>query len=145
MGAWALKRVRSLVVLGVLALGAGACDATGPGGPKGPGRITATLVSPHGSEASAVFELTGGTDLSFVSSDGGETFYQHSAGLSRVVVVLDDPGVIRFHVETEDVGDLPSVQVIQVADGRNELRSSFSAYGVLVEGAKYSSGSGGGD
>jgi hypothetical protein len=52
--------------------------------------------------------------------------------------------VIQFHVETEDVGDLPSVRVIQVADGQNELRSSLSAYEVRVEGRKFSSMSGGG-
>lgn len=133
-----MRIASGLALLGALLLGVAGCDSTGPGEEKGPGQITATLVSPHGSEASAVFELTGGTGLSFVSSDDGETFYQHSGGSSRVVVVLYDPGVIRFQVETEDVGNLPSVQVIQVASGDNQLRPSLSGYDVHLEGTKYS-------
>jgi hypothetical protein len=133
-----------MAFFGVALLLAAGCDSTGPGDGRGPGFITATLVSPAGSEGSAVFELTGGTGLGFVSSDGGETFYQHSAGSSRVVVVLDDPGVIRFQVGTGDFGDLPSVQVLQVADGQNQLRPSLTGYQVQVEGKKNSpSGQGG--
>ncbi len=138
-----MKTVRGLALLFAGLLVTTACDSTGPEGPKGPGWITATLVSPNGIEASAVFEISGGTDLSHASSDGGETFYQHSGGSSRVVVVLDDPGVIQFQVGTEDVGELPSVRVIQVADGENELRSSLSGYQVQVEGTEYSSSAGG--
>ena len=119
---------------------AGACDSTGPDGPKGPGALTATLVSPNGAEASAVFEFTGGVDLSFVSVVGGEAFYQHSGGSSRVVVVLDDPGEIQFRVGTADVGEIPQVTVIQVADGNNDLRPSVSGYEIRVEGEKYSGG-----
>jgi hypothetical protein len=129
--------------IGIGLLVAIGCDSTGPGGSKGPGWVTATLSSPNGSEASAVFELTGGTDLGFVSADGGETFHQHSVGSSRVVVVLDEPGVIRFRVGTEDVGDLPTVSVLQVGDGQNRLRSSLTGYQVHLEGEKYSSGGGG--
>ena len=127
---------------GILLTGIG-CDSTGPGGPKGPGQITVTLSSPNGSEASAVFEITGGTDLGFVSAEGGETFHQHSLGSSRVVVILDEPGVIEFRVGTEDVGDLPAVQVIQVADGQNQLRSSVLGYEIHLEGQKYTYGGGG--
>jgi len=129
-------------VLGLLLLASGACDSTGPDGPQGPGALMATLISPNGAEASAVFELTGGIDLSFVSTVGGEAFYQHSGGSSRIVVVLDDPGEIQFRVGTEDVGELPEVTVIQVADGANNLRASVSGYEVRVEGEKYSPGPG---
>lgn len=134
------KTVVALVLLGLVL---GACDSTGPEGPKGPGALVATLVSPNGNEASAVFEITGGIDLSFVSTVGGEAFYQHSGGSSRVVVVLDDPGEIQFRVGAEDVGELPQISVIQVADGDNHLRSSVSGYEVRVEGEEYPSGQGG--
>jgi hypothetical protein len=133
----------SVAFIGTVLLVAGACDSTGLGVPKGRGQIIATLSSPNGNEASAVFEITGGTDLSVVSAVGGETFHQHSVGSSRVVVILDEPGVIRFQVETEDVSDLPSVSVIQVADGLNQLRSSLSGYEVHIEGTKFSSNGGG--
>ena len=142
-GVFDVRLVPSLVLSAGILLGVSGCDSTGPEGPKGPGRITATLSSPNGSEASAVFEITGGTDLGFVSAEGGETFHEHSLGSSRVVVILDEPGVIQFQIGTEDVGDLPAVQVIQVADGQNELRTSVLGYEVHLEGEKYTAGGGG--
>lgn len=122
--------VSRLTVVGLLALNVGACDSLGPDEPKGPGSLLATLVSPMGNEASAVFELTGGVGLGSVSSFGGEVFYQHFGGSTRIVVVMNDPGEIRFKVWTEDVGQLPDVTVIQVADGEDQLRTSLSGYTV---------------
>jgi hypothetical protein len=128
------RSIHQTALLGILAVALGACDSTGPAGPKGPGTLTATLVSPNGAEGSAVFEITGGIDLGFVITTGGEVFHQHSGGTSRVVVILDDPGEIRFRVGTEDVAEIPQVAVIQVADGENHLRPSLSGYEVRVEG-----------
>lgn len=119
-----------LAALGLLALGAGACDFLGPEGPSGSGSFLATLVSPHGNEASAVFELTGGIGLGTVSPIDGEVFYQHFGVSTRIVVVMDDPGEVRFQVSTEDVGQIPEASVIQVASGENELRASLSGYSV---------------
>ena len=118
-------------VLGLLAFTVGACDSLGPDGPKGPGSLLATLVSPNGTEASAVFELTGGIGLGTVSPVGGEVFYQHFGGSSRVVVVMDEPGEVQFQVRTEDIGQLPEAVVIQVAGGDDQLRPSLSGYSVL--------------
>jgi hypothetical protein len=128
-----------LAALGLLALGAGACDSLGPEGPSGSGSFLATLVSPHGNEASAVFELTGGVGLGTVSPIDGEVFYQHFGASTRIVVVMDDPGEVRFQVRTEDIGQVPEVTVIQVASGENELRASLSGYSVQIAGEKDSS------
>jgi len=125
--------------LGFLALTVAACDFLGPDGPKGPGSLLATLVSPAGNEAAAVFELTGGIDLRTVSPDGGEVFYQHFGGSTLIVVVMDEPGEVRFQVRTENVGHLPEVTVLQVASGENELRTSLSGYTVHFTREKDSS------
>ena len=63
---------------------------------------------------------------------GGQVFYEHTLNSSRIVVVMDDPGEVRFQVRTENVGHLPDVTVIQVGSGENELRSSLSGYRVLL-------------
>jgi hypothetical protein len=128
--------------LGVLMLflGAlGACDSLGPEDQGGSGSLTVSLLSPNGAEGSAVFELTGGVGLSTVSPIGGEVLYQHFGGSSRVVVVMDDPGVVSFIVRTDDVQELPEVNLIQVASGANELRGSLEGYTVEFSAEKDSS------
>ncbi len=106
-----------------------ACDL-GLFGPSGSGVIRVSVTSPYGSEGAAVFELTGGVDLGPVTTNGGDTFFEHTEGRSRVVVVLDEPGQLWFQVRTADIGKLPSVRVLQVADGENRLRASVSGYEV---------------
>jgi len=121
-----------VATIGLIGLCVGGCDLLGPDGPKGPGDLLVTLVSPDGNEASAVFEVAGGISLGTVSPVGGEVLYQHFGGLTRIVVVMDEPGEVQFQVRTEDVGHLPEVSVIQVADGENQLRTSLSGYTVQV-------------
>lgn len=131
-----------VAALGLVALGVGGCDLLGPDGPKGPGTLTATLVSPNADDASAVLELTEGVGLGTISPMGGEVFYEHSLTSTRLVVVMDDPGQVRFQVRTENIGRLPEVRVIQVGNGDNQLRSSLSEYRVLFEREKDSSNKG---
>lgn len=106
-----------------------ACDILNPG-PSGPGELRANIVSPNANDGAAVLELTGGAGLGLVTTDNGEAFYQHDGATTRVVVVLENPGLITFMVRVEDVAALPSVTVLQVADGNNELRTSVSGYDV---------------
>lgn len=121
--------IRFLTALALLTVAA-ACDDLGPSGPRGPGSIHADLVSPNGAEGSAVLELVGGTGLGTVTATGGEVFYEREGDTLRIVVVLDVPGEIGVRIDTEDVRDLPSVTVVQVADGDNQLRSSLAGYHV---------------
>ncbi len=113
-------------------IGIASCDL-GLWGPSGPGVIEMTLISPYGPEGAAVLEFTGGVGLSVVASEFGDTFYEHQDGISVAVVVLDEPGVIRFTVRTDDIGAIPKVKVSQVADGADQLRSSVSGYRVEFE------------
>jgi len=121
--------IRFLTALALLAA-ASACDDLGPSGPRGPGSIHVDLVSPNGAEGSAVFELVGGTGLGTVSVTGGEVFFEREGDTLRVVVILDVPGEIGIRIEADDVRDLPSVTVVQVAGGDNRLRSSLAGYRV---------------
>ena len=136
-------KTRAVVIraaaLGFTLLGVGACDLLGPDGPRGPGDLFATMISPNGDEGSAVFELTGGIQLGTVSPIDGEVLYEHSGGSTRVAVIMDEPGEVRFQVRTENVGHLPEVTVIQVANGENQLRTSLSGYTVELTWEKDSS------
>jgi hypothetical protein len=105
-----------------------ACDFLGLSGPSGPGELYANIVSPNATDGAAVIEITGGVGLGTITSDDGEVFFQHDGATTRLVVILDDPGPITFRVRADDVAELPSATVIQVADGNNELRTSLSDY-----------------
>ena len=138
------------LLMGALAAAAlltpAACgDSTGPTGPRGPGEFQMDLVSPFGAEGSAIFEILGGTGLGEVVASNGEAYFYKAGGSLKVIVLLDAPGSIRFRVETDEVGDLPSVTVVQVADGDDELRTSVSGYqvGVVQVGAPTTGGEGG--
>jgi len=111
------------------AIGLASCDL-GLWGPSGPGVIEMTLISPYGPEGAAVLEFSDGVGLGVVASEFGDTFYEHHDDKTVAVVVLDEPGVIRFTVRTDDIGAIPSVTVVQVADGANQLRPSISDYTV---------------
>ncbi|MBE0595388.1 MAG: hypothetical protein IH616_23615 [Gemmatimonadales bacterium] len=120
--------VRAGALTAVLAAAAvAACESILPG-PSGSGVIQVSVTSPFGPEGAAVFELTGGVDLGPVTTNGGDTFFEHSAGVSRIVVLLDEPGQIWFQVRTTDIAKLPTVRVLQVADGEDRLRPSVSGY-----------------
>lgn len=111
----------------LVAVGASACDLWGP---SGTGVLQARVISPYGPEGAVVLELEGGIGLGPVTSDVGDTFFQHDGSTSRIVVVLDWPGEIRFTVRAEDIGKIPSVTFVQVADGANQLRPSVDGYRV---------------
>lgn len=124
-------RWRGLAVL-LMGISAWGCEDLGPAGPRGPGVLAVDLLSPAGSEGSAVFEIRGGTGLGAVTTPDGEVYYRHGTEVGHVVVILDAPGPIRFHLESQDVRDLPQVTVLQVADGEDRLRTSLAGYAVEI-------------
>ena len=120
-----LATVVSALCLSVAATG---CDFLGLSGPSGPGELHANIVSQNAFDGAAVIEITGGSGLTWITSDDGEVVYEHDGSTTRLVVILDDPGPITFRIRVDDVAELPSATVIQVADGDNELRTSLSDY-----------------
>lgn len=89
------------------------------------------LLSPNGSEGSAVFEIAGVVGPGSVTTQG-DAYWDHGPAVSRVVVILDGPGPIRFRLQTQDVATIPAVTVLQVAGGDDELRPRLSGYEVRV-------------
>lgn len=105
------------------------CDFLGLSGPSGPGELHANIISPTGAvDGAAVLELTGPTGLGSIRTGFGDVFFERDGNTTRVVIILDDPGLLTFHMRVEDVSELPEATVLQVADGNNELRASVSGY-----------------
>ena len=93
----------------------------------------AMLVSPNGLEGAAVIELNGEFH-DIRSANSGQVFAHADGGVTRVVIILDDPGEIGFTAQLDVAGELPSAQIIEVADGSNQLRTSLSGYRIDIEG-----------
>ena len=99
------------------------CDSLGPEDPVGSGAIFVDLQSPNGDEGAAVFEIENPLGLGEITSLGGWLFHEEVGEKIRVVAILTTPGAIQFQVRADDVGNLPVINVIQVAGPENELRS----------------------
>lgn len=105
------------------------CDVLGLSGPSGPGELHANILNQSGAvDGAAVLELTGPTGMGSITSGNGDVFFQRDGNTTRVVLILDDPGLLSFQMRVDDVSELPTVTVVQVADGNNELRTSISDY-----------------
>jgi hypothetical protein len=105
------------------------CDVLGLSGPSGPGELYANILSPDGAvDGAVVLEITGPTGSESITSDFGDVFFERDGNITRVVLVLDDPGLLSFQMRVEDVSELPTVTIVQVADGNNQLRTSVSEY-----------------
>jgi hypothetical protein len=130
-----LPRIKRTLAMGLVAFALSSCDLLGPdeSGPEGPGAFHASLVSPAGAEGSAVLELVGGFQLGTISPEGGQAFYEYQGTSVRLVIILDEPGPIRFQIRTEDVSVVPTASVIQVADAGNQLRASLEGYSLQLE------------
>jgi hypothetical protein len=127
------RRLAIALAVSVLLAGTtGGCDF-GLWGPSGSGVIRIRIQSPYGAEGAALLELSGGVGLGPVTIDSGQAFFQHGADTSRIVVVLDEPGEIHFLVRSEDIGTLPHVTLLEVADGSNHLRESLTGYKVKFQ------------
>ena len=92
-----------------------------------------TVISPNGIEGAAVLELDG-TFPEVVAPTGTQVFTHAGGAVTRVVLVLTNPGTLEFTVTLDDVGEAPDVRVIEVADGSNALRASLSGYRVEFAG-----------
>ena len=123
-----LDRTTRIISTALLGAALTACGSDQPV-PLGPGALEATLVSPNGPEGAAVLELAG-PGLGEVTVAEGEVFEQADGNTTRLVIVRDIPGQIRFRVQVIERSEPPTATVVEVADGTNELRSSISGYQV---------------
>jgi hypothetical protein len=93
------------------------------------------LISPEGPEGSAVLELTS-AGLGEVFAAEGKLFARQGAGVVTLVIILDEPGDIAFRMSVADIRSPPTVTVLDVADGDDQVREALVGYEVefaLVE------------
>ena len=95
----------------------------------------ASVISPNGLEGAVVLELEG-TYPSVTAPSGSQVFTHAGDGVTRVVIVLTNPGNIEFTLTLDDVGEEPDVRILEVADGANELRMSLRGYRVTFLGVE---------
>ena len=113
-------------------LAAAACDDTPPEPQPVPGDLDVRLVSPNGSEGAAVLQSTDGGIRGISVEEGLQAFHWTEGGLTRIVLLRDGVGEIRFVLSVEDVNRPPRLEVVEVADGVNRLRASLAGYDVDV-------------
>jgi hypothetical protein len=107
-----------------------ACGDDGPSEPPpGAGDLVVHLISPHDSEGAAVFE-TSGAGIAGVDCDGCDAYHNRVNGTSRIVVLMEQPGQLRFTMSVADRQSPPELQVIEVADPSNQVRDDVSLYAV---------------
>jgi hypothetical protein len=120
------------VLAGVAVLGVAGCgDEATPPEPV-PGDLAVSLVSPNGAEGAAVFQ-TSDAGVVEVSATGAQAFQLTAGGVTRIVVLLDEPGDISFTLGVEDLNQPPELQIVEVADPENRLRADLSQYTVAAE------------
>lgn len=124
---------RSVITLALIAnVGLAACgDDPTPPAPV-PGDLLVTVVSPNGAEGAAVLE-TGDAGIVGISANGAQAFHSRAGGLSRVVVLLDQAGELRFRLIVEDLNRPPRLRILEVADASNTLRPSLAGYSVTSQ------------
>jgi hypothetical protein len=103
-----------------------ACADAGP--VSGPGRVTATLVSPNGAEGAAVVVLVG-EGVGVATPVGGVQLFQSAAGgTTRLVLVSMGGGELAFDVDVADTTHRPLPVIEQVAGPADELRADLAGY-----------------
>jgi hypothetical protein len=131
--------VRALAIAGLLA--AVACDDAPPE-PQPvpgdlpqpvPGDLDVTLVSPNGSEGAAVLETADEGIVEISVEEGLQAFHWTEGGLTRIVLLLDDVGELRFRMSVTDVNRPPRLDLVEVSDAMNRLRTSLAGYEIAVE------------
>jgi hypothetical protein len=123
--------VRALAIAGLLA--AVACDDAPPEPQPVPGDLDVTLVSPNGSEGAAVLETADEGIVEISVEEGLQAFHWTEGGLTRIVLLLDDVGELRFRMSVTDVNRPPRLDLVEVSDAMNRLRTSLAGYEIAVE------------
>ena len=116
-------------VAAVVALAA--CD----GGPKGPGVITASIVSPH-SLGAVVVEVEGIGIEGFVGLGGIQAYgaeVSATMGRHRVVLVSAAGASIQFGIRVQDLGSDPPIASAVFAAGVDNLPKLLTGILVTVE------------
>ena len=97
-----------------------------------PGDLAVSVVSPNGLEGAAVLQ-TAQEGILGITAEVGQAHHWRADGVSRIVVLLDQPGDIRFTLAVADITRPPTLRVVEVADPDNRLRTMLLGYVVESE------------
>ena len=123
------RRARALRVVAVLA--AAPLTACGDAGPvSGPGRLTATVVSPNGAEGAAMIKVIGSGVVDILPLEG-RVFSERHGDTLNVVVVNPEGGALRFTVSVADTTTPPQAVLLEVAGPDDRVRP-LAGYSVQV-------------
>ena len=121
---------RSRLGPGALALGTalvlGGCGDGASAPPVTPGDLTVVLESPNGAEGAVLVEIDG-----FVSASApaaGELYTVEDGEMTRVLVILDEAGEIRFQITVPDVREDPEYRIIEVSGPDDSVRQLLDGY-----------------
>ena len=128
--------VRRLAIVAVAGFLVAACSDS-PVVPSGPGSLVVTLESPHGPEGAALLEVSGSSfhSIGSAASQGTLVFVEEMAEEALVVVIREEAGEISFEMEVEDMATPPSIRVLSVVDGDDQLREGMGGYEIRVDRA----------
>lgn len=127
---------RWLALAGLCSVGVlSACGGDGGPGPieqtGGPGTLTATLVSPNGAEGAALIHMIGNGATGLEAAEG-ELFTEVSGDTVKVLLLRGAPGALSFRFSLPDTLQKPAIQIIEVADGGNDLRTGLAGYSLRL-------------
>lgn len=126
------RPLRRIVTLAALAL-LSSCGSDGGGEPRQSVTWTAQLVSPNGDEGAAVLELDGAVAATRAPA-GTRVMHHVDGGVTRIVVVRDQPGQLSFEVDLAERGAAPAASVIEVSGPDDALRASTEGYRLSLRG-----------
>jgi hypothetical protein len=90
------------------------------------------LVSPNGPEGAVILDVTGAVE-SFTATKDVSVYTTPSNAGTRVVLVRLTPGELSVNMKISNTLEPPPVQVVEVADGDNNIRASLSGYQVTFQ------------
>ena len=115
----ARRRASHRVAAIFLAVALGACGDEGP--VSAPGTLTATVVSPNGSEGAALVTLVG-AGMGAVGPSEGRVFAEAHGDTVHVVVVNLAGGALRFTISVADTTKPPAGALLEVSGPDDGIR-----------------------
>lgn len=125
------RAARAVVAAAAIVLSA-ACGSDS-GEPRPSATWSAVLESPFGDEGAAVLELEGDV-VAARAPQGTRVMHNRSGGVTRLVVVRDEPGTITFEIDLPEGDAAPAATVVEVSGPDDALRATTSGYSVVFAG-----------